>query len=48
MLETNERGAYACRTLPDGRHLCVYPISHGKARLFISRDETHTAADEVF
>lgn len=35
---------YACRDLPDGRHLCVAPLTFGRARLLVS-DDTHTVDD---
>lgn len=37
---------YACRDLPDGRHLCVMPLTFGRARLVISKTSSHEGSYE--
>lgn len=32
----------AHRDLPDGRHLCVVPLTFGRARLLVNDDASHT------
>lgn len=40
--QLNERHAYFSRTLDDGRVLDVIPLTFGRARIVISRDENAT------
>ena len=36
----------ACRDLPDGRYLCVMPLTYGRARLVISLGGSHEGGYE--
>jgi hypothetical protein len=44
--ETNERGAYFTRPLADGRVIDVIPLTFGRARITISRDNKNMGYDD--
>lgn len=36
------------RDLPDGRHLCVVPLTFGRARLLVSNDAMHSTYEHGY
>lgn len=46
MRELNEYGSFACRDLPDGRHLCVMPLTFDRARVVVAAVGIHYQYDD--
>lgn len=39
---------FAHRDMSDGRHLCVTPLTFGRARLIVSLDDTHNFVESGY